>query len=73
MAFQRAARRAGIVGARPYDLKHSFATWLYREGKDLAAVARLLGISLATAQRYTLDAHAEVDEELIGKAGNIWR
>lgn len=63
--WQRACQKVGAVGARPYDLKHSFGTLLYRAGRDLAAVARLLGVSLQTAQRYTLGAHEDVDTALL--------
>lgn len=41
---------------RPYDLRHSFGTEVYRRTNDLQAAAALLDVSLETAQRYTLGA-----------------
>lgn len=41
--FRLAARRAGIRGVRPHDLRHTFATRLAQKGYDLATVGELLG------------------------------
>ena len=42
---------------RPYDLRHSFATWVYAATGDVQAVKELLGhTSLATSLRYTRSA-----------------
>jgi len=60
-------------GLRPYDLRHSFGTKLYEETGDLSAVARTLGCSMETAQRYTLGAvPAQVDKAIAAmNAANI--
>lgn len=69
-SWQLACRKVGVTNARPYDLKHSFGTLLYQASHDLAAVARLLDVSMTTAQRYTLGAHETVDRAVIQKAGS---
>jgi integrase len=46
---------------RPYDLRHSFGTEVYRRRNDINAAAAMLDVSLETAQRYTLGA---VDEQI---------
>jgi site-specific recombinase XerD len=35
--------RAGLSSGRPYDLRHSFASLLLHEGRDVISVARQLG------------------------------
>jgi integrase len=42
-AFRRAIEAAGLVRARPYDLRHSFASLLLHEGRSVIYVARQLG------------------------------
>ena len=42
-AFIRAAERIGIHGVRPYDLRHSYATALYRVAGDTRLVKDVLG------------------------------
>jgi integrase len=42
-AFKRALDGAGIEHARPYDLRHSFASLLIHEGRSVIYVARQLG------------------------------
>jgi integrase len=63
--FQRACKRAGIPGhRRPYDLRHSFGTWVYDATGDLESAATLLGhAKLDTARRYTLGARMAVAQK----------
>ena len=42
-AFRRALTAAGVERARPYDLRHSFASLLLHEGSSVIKVARQLG------------------------------
>ena len=54
-AFIRAAARIEIHGVRPYDLRHSYGTALYRVAGDTRLVKDLLGHSdTRMTERYTL-------------------
>ena len=54
-AFIRAAARIGIHGVRPYDLRHSYGTALYRVAGDTRLVKDVLGHSdTRMTERYTL-------------------
>ncbi len=54
-AFIRAAARLGIHGVRPYDLRHSYGTALYRVAGDTRLVKDVLGHSdTRMTERYTL-------------------
>jgi integrase len=58
--FSRAAKSAGVEGARPYDLRHSFASLLLHEGRSVIYVARQLGHDA----RLTLSTYGHVIDEL---------
>ena len=54
-AFVRAAAQLGIHGVRPYDLRHSYGTALYRVAGDTRLVKDVLGHSdTRMTERYTL-------------------
>ena len=54
-AFVRAAERIGLRGVRPYDLRHSYGTALYRAAGDTRLVKDVLGHSDSRmTERYTL-------------------
>ena len=59
-AFARSLAAAGIDKARPYDLRHSFASLLLHEGRNVIYVARQLGHDA----RLTLTRYGHVMEEL---------
>ena len=59
-AFKRALTAAGIEMARPYDLRHSFASLLLHEGRSVIYVARQLGHDA----RLTLTKYGHVIDEL---------
>ncbi len=66
--FKRACKRVekvqgiSLAGVRPYDLRHSYGTELYRLTGDERAVQKLLGhVKIETTHRYTLGG---VDERL---------
>lgn len=53
-SFLRACAQLGLVGLRPYDLRHSFGTAAYAATGDIAAVANLLThADTRTTARYT--------------------
>jgi integrase len=57
--FRPAATAAGLTGARPYDLRHSFVSLLIAEGHNVVEVARQAGHS----PKMALDTYAHVFEE----------
>ncbi|MBV9940947.1 MAG: site-specific integrase [Solirubrobacterales bacterium] len=59
-AFRRATQAAGVAHARPYDLRHSFASLLLHEGRSVIYVARQLGHDA----RLTLTRYGHVIDEL---------
>jgi integrase len=59
-AFNRATQAAGLAHARPYDLRHSFASLLLHEGRSVIYVARQLGHDA----RLTLTRYGHVIDEL---------
>lgn len=59
-AFDRAAKKIELEGARPYDLRHSFASLLLHEGRSVMYVARQLGHDA----RLTLGTYGHVIDEL---------
>ena len=61
--FVPALERAGLDRARPYDLRHSFASLLLHEGRSVIYVARQLGHDA----RYTLGTYGHVIDELDGQ------
>jgi integrase len=62
--YRPAAQAAGIESARPYDLRHSFASLLIHEGASVVEVARQLG----HAPSMTLDTYGHVFEEFEGRS-----
>jgi integrase len=59
-AFRRSTLAAGLAHARPYDLRHSFASLLLHEGRSVIYVARQLGHDA----RLTLTRYGHVIDEL---------
>lgn len=58
-AFRRALDGANVEHARPYDLRHSFASLLLHEGRSVIYVARQLGHDA----RLTLTTYGHVVDE----------
>lgn len=58
--FARALKAAGVKHARPYDLRHSFASLLLHEGRSVIDVARQLG----HGAQLTLGTYGHVIHEL---------
>jgi len=60
-AFHRAAQAAGLEAIpRPYDLRHSFASLLLHEGRNVVYVARQLG----HGAQLTLSTYGHVIDDL---------
>ena len=54
-AFALACAKLDVRGIRPYDLRHTYGTWMYAAAGDLRIVAELMGHSRTrTTERYTL-------------------
>ena len=54
-AFELACEKLDIRGIRPYDLRHTYGTWMYAASGDLRIVAAMMGHSQTrTTERYTL-------------------
>jgi integrase len=58
--YGRLLDAAGLDRGRPYDLRHSFASLLFHEGRDVIYVARQLG----HGAELTLRTYGHVIEEL---------
>jgi integrase len=58
--FNELLQAAGVASGRPYDLRHSFASLLLHEGRDVIYVARQLG----HGADLTLRTYGHVIEEL---------
>jgi integrase len=57
-----------LDGVRPYDLRHPFATAVYRVTGDLDVTRRLLGHSSSrTTERYAAGALVEVERQAVKK------
>jgi integrase len=68
-AWKKMLERAGISDFTPHDCRHTWATWHYRENKDIAALMALGGWkSPAMVMRYT---HVNTSH-LAGSVGRIW-
>ena len=61
--FHAALKAAGLPDARPYDLRHSFASLLIHEGLSVIYVARQLGHSATM----TLETYGHIIDELAGQ------
>jgi integrase len=58
--FRPATEAIGLVAARPYDLRHSFASLLIHEGRPLMEIADQLGHSVETLLRHYAHLIAEM-------------
>jgi integrase len=71
-AIRKEESRPLLPAMKPYDLRHSFASWLYAETHDMETVARLLGhASTVTTRRYALGAASAVDTAAVTKLGAV--
>ncbi|MDP3370958.1 MAG: tyrosine-type recombinase/integrase, partial [Brevundimonas sp.] len=68
-AWRGMLKRAGLTNFTPHDCRHTWATWHYRENRDLTALMKLGGWkSVAMVMRY---AHVNTSE-LAGSIATIW-
>lgn len=67
----RAARgEKPLPWIRPYDLRHTFGTWLYDRDGDLKSVSGLLDVTMETAARY---AQGAIPDRLRQAAARVGR
>lgn len=60
-SWDTAAKKAGVRGARPYDLRHTYGTLVYRATRSREAVQQLLQhSSWTTSARYAMEAEDDV-------------
>ena len=70
--FRAACRRVGIEHVRPYDLRHSFGTLIYRSTGDISTTAYLMGhTGIQTTMRYTLSAVPRVALDAIKRTQRL--
>lgn len=69
ITWQRALTRLKLPATlRPYDVRHTVGTELYKATGDLSTVARILGhADVRTTSRYSLEAHATTDAAAMAK------
>jgi len=78
-SFKLACKRAGIVGLRFHDLRHTFASRLVEAGADIVTVRDLLGhFSVKMTQRYTHPGRSQkfaavglLDQKRVQNGGNL--
>jgi integrase len=69
-AFSRACKTLKITGLRPYDFRHSFATAVYAETRDLRVTGKFVGHrSERTTKRYTIAAVAPHVQAALTRVG----
>ena len=73
-AFRRAARRAGFLGLRLHDLRHTHASLMLSEGVHLKVVSERLGHS-SVAVTGDIYSHVQpsVQREAVERFGAAWR
>ena len=69
--FKPEACAIGRIGARPYDLRHSFVLRLIVQGKTVPEVACLAGHTPTVTTDVYLGAYREFEQIGIGQAGDI--
>lgn len=61
--FRASSERAGLDASRPYDMRHSFASLLIAEGKNVAYVAGQMGNSVAVCSSTYIHLFQEFDPD----------
>lgn len=51
MAFQKAVKRAGLVGVTPHTLRHTAASWAEEDGVPMQVISRFMGHSTEAVTR----------------------
>lgn len=73
-AFESACRRAGIKGFRFHDLRHTAATRMVENGKNIVAISRILGhstLSMTTRYTHPVDSERDALESLAHNRSNF--
>ena len=71
--FAPAAEAAGVVGARPYDLRHSAASLWLHEGRTIVEVATWMGHSGQMALSTYLHVMSDLGDERLSAEQTIRR
>lgn len=72
--WQPAAKQVGLIGSRPYDLRHSFISLLIQEGHTVIEVARQAGHTSETSLRHYAHVFADYDPaNRVSAEEQIWR
>jgi integrase len=72
--FRPAAEHAGLVGARPYDLRHAFASLLIAEGRlSIIEIAAQLGHNPTVCLDIYGHEMAERAATGVSAEGRIWK
>jgi len=76
VAFANACTKAGIVDLRPHDLRHTWATWLYNETKDLLKLMQYGGwrsLKMVEIYAHVVPEHVRLEAGLVRREARTAR
>lgn len=64
-SIKNSARKAGIEGLTPHDIRRTFGTRIYKKTKDIDLARKALDhTSIETSMRYIITDESEVDKAM---------